>query len=764
MKKNVILICFLLIIFTLKAQPVKFTFSNQVPVLKPNTTDTLKFAFTGGLNSPQFSTIDLDGDGIKDLFIFERAGNRVLTFLKKNNQYIYAPKYETMFPPLNNWAILRDYNCDGKEDIFTEVNFNAQPDPSKFIYGNGIRVIQNVSTKAGELKWFQSQNQLYDTGLMGFPPTNIALFNSDMPAVEDIDNDGDLDLLIMPLGKNVITYYQNLSKELGYNCDSLIFVFRDECWGYISYKVLKNEFVLADQSACTRNYPKTAMHNGTTLCLFDKDNDGDKDLIYGDVSYSSLVFLENGKSNNVRGRDTIIAQDTIFPRNTVPAILDIFPASFILDVDGDAKKDLLVTPNADIGAKNNNQVYFYKNTGTSTIPVFTFQKNNFLIDQMIDMGGGSSPNFVDIDGDNDKDLVISTQGEYTQTNNSNDRLVFYKNIGTNTSPLYQLADTNFLSINSSSPKIYRIMPTFGDLNGDGKPDLLIGDLNGKFHYYQNGSIGSTIVFNKISSDYFTMYAGTSAAPQLFDLNKDGLLDIITGRKNGTLAYFENSGTVTSPQFSSSATIDSIGKFTVAEIVMSGGQPYYFDGYSTPHVCDLDKDGRFEVLVGSDQGRVFLFNNFEANANRISLPIDNIFRDDLSANPLALKFGSKTAVTTADINNDGNFELLIGNFCGGLRIYQSQVSGIISGIQQTDISDFSWLVYPNPASDKLTVRGDHNLKGMEFRVYNVVGEEILKGKFDNYTNEINVSQLKQGLYILEAYDNNGQRGISKFLIK
>src|SRR4051812_8780602 len=36
--------------------------------------NTLVNAWAGGLNSPQFSEIDLNGDGIKDLFVFEAEG------------------------------------------------------------------------------------------------------------------------------------------------------------------------------------------------------------------------------------------------------------------------------------------------------------------------------------------------------------------------------------------------------------------------------------------------------------------------------------------------------------------------------------------------------------------------------------------------------------------------------------------------------------------------------------------------------------------
>ncbi|MDX5321096.1 MAG: VCBS repeat-containing protein, partial [Bacteroidota bacterium] len=85
--------------------------------------DTILEPFIGGFVAPQFSEIDLNNDGVKDLFVFDRSGNKVLTFINEGKagqvSYVHAPKYEFAFPALRNWVLLRDYNCDGKEDIFS---------------------------------------------------------------------------------------------------------------------------------------------------------------------------------------------------------------------------------------------------------------------------------------------------------------------------------------------------------------------------------------------------------------------------------------------------------------------------------------------------------------------------------------------------------------------------------------------------------------------------------------------------------------------
>jgi hypothetical protein len=602
-----------------------------------------------------------------------------------------------------------------------------------------------------------------DTGLGVLPASNIAVSNSDFNAFEDIDNDGDIDILMMPFGKNVITYYQNLSKELNYNCDSLLYVFRDECWGYMSYLVNTNGFLLNDNSSCYRNY-KRAKHNGTTLTMFDADADGDQDLIYGDVGFSNLVFLENNRSNNSSKRDSIISQDTVFPKNSVAAKVDIFPAAFIFDVDNDGKRDMVVAPNADAGAKNKDQILYYKNTGTAGKPVFTYQNEKFLVGETFDLGGGTIPCWIDMDADGDIDLVIATQGEFTQTANGNDRLYYFRNTGTSSKATYVLVDSNFLNINGTLPRIQRVVPTFGDLTGDGKPDLMIGDLNGKIHFYENKSNGSSIAFEKKSENYFNIFGGTSASPQLVDLNKDGKLDIVLGRKNGSLAYFENNGTATSANFTAAPSIDSIGKISTAEMIMSGGIPYYFDGYSMPHVCDLDKDGRFEILVGSDMGRLFLFNNFEPNATRVCDEITKVYSDGIGISPSDLLFGTKSAVTTADIDGDGVSELLIGNSRAGLRMYSTEVKGVISHVAEQANGTQNWVLYPNPAKSIISVRTDKNMDKQSYEIFDLMGKIMQKGEMDAYETRINILELPAGIYLLKSSDLEGNVYVSRFLIE
>ena len=48
--------------------------------------DVLPAPWAGGLNACQFGRMDVDGDGKKDLLVFDRHGNRLSCFLNQGNE------------------------------------------------------------------------------------------------------------------------------------------------------------------------------------------------------------------------------------------------------------------------------------------------------------------------------------------------------------------------------------------------------------------------------------------------------------------------------------------------------------------------------------------------------------------------------------------------------------------------------------------------------------------------------------------------------
>src|ERR1035437_7417500 len=90
---------FYFLLFNCNAQ--YFRRADNIPVYE--NADTLKMPWVGGHNYIQVSEIDINQDGIKDLFVFDRTGNKISTYINKGipNTVSYVDssfKYAGRFP------------------------------------------------------------------------------------------------------------------------------------------------------------------------------------------------------------------------------------------------------------------------------------------------------------------------------------------------------------------------------------------------------------------------------------------------------------------------------------------------------------------------------------------------------------------------------------------------------------------------------------------------------------------------------------------
>ena len=87
-----------------------------------------------------------------------------------------------------------------------------------------------------------------------------------------------------------------------------------------------------------------------------------------------------------------------------------------------------------------------------------------------------------------------------------------------------------------------IFPALADLDNDGDVDMIVGDNNGKLHYFKNNAdIGQDAVFELENVNFFNIDIGQHSAPFLYDMNNDNLFDLIIGQVDGTITYAENTG-------------------------------------------------------------------------------------------------------------------------------------------------------------------------------------------------------------------------------
>ena len=681
----------------------------SVDVYESNT--KYKSPWVGGMNSVQFNEIDLNLDGVNDLITFDRSGNKLNTFIKKNNEYIFAPKFRKNFPKIKDWCLTADYNCDGKLDLFTYST-------------GGIAVYLNVSSTDLE---FSLETSLL---LSNYGSSNLNIFVSpvDIPAITDVDYDGDLDILTFSILGGFIEYHRNLSIEQNGNCDSLIFNFEDACWGDC-YEGLNSYILNCTNCQCAplTNQNFKQPHAGSTILAIDVDNDNDKDLILGDILYNNLNLLINGGSNQ---NALVTSVDSIFPKNylsTSQVDLPMFPAAFYIDVNNDNIKDLVVSPNSTTlsGTENKQSSWLYINSGTNTQLDLSLSTKDFLQAEMIDLGDGSYPSFFDYNSDGLMDLVVGNYGYHNTGNDPTSSLALFENIGTNTNPSFNLVDRNWQNISSINLNInlvkpaLNLYPCFGDLDGDNDKDMIIGDADGKLHFFENdGNIPAN--FSLSSPNFFQIDIGSFATPFIYDINKDGLNDLIVGEQIGTINYFPNRGTINSAIFDT--IIENFGNVDIEDSVIS-------TGYSSPKIIDINSE-RY-LVSGSFSGNLYAFeiNSIDSSFAPIDIGLNNLWD------------GSITAVDFTDLNNDFKLDVIVGNKSGGLTYYNSD-----SLLTNTNnLLNNELILYPNPTKNNITIVS--NLLG-NVELYNTHGKLILKKTKSSDKLRISLKNISNGIYYLK----------------
>jgi len=73
------------------------------------------------------------------------------------------------------------------------------------------------------------------------------------------------------------------------------------------------------------------------------------------------------------------------------------------------------------------------------------------------------------------------------------------------------------------------------------------------------------------------------------------------------------------------------------------------------------------------------------------------------------------------------------------------------------------IYPNPANDLVNIELSNTSENFNFRIFNALGQEILKGNLSNTNNQINVSNIENGVYFIRIEDPNNHKNIVKTIV-
>ena len=302
--------------------------------------------------------------------------------------------------------------------------------------------------------------------------------------------------------------------------------------------------------------------------LVDIDNDNDLDLFCGTLS-GTIIFFENVGDNENPVWNSPIS-------NYLNIDVNSHARSVFCDIDNDGDKDLFVG-NKDWD-QNEGFIYFFLNVGDEFNPSFQLQDSSYIDTYSTN---AVSPEFVDIDGDDDFDLFIGSESG---------NIVFYRNNGSSTNPDWYYESNQYAGISLGWSYL---QPRFVDIDGDNDFDLFVTDLNGFFYLYRNNGditepiwVEENFFFNKI------LNFGRPSAPTAGDIDNDGDIDIVVATHK--VFILRNVGNAENPMWE-----------------WEGEEAVNLNSFwMVPELVDIDNDQDLDLFVGTVWGDLYYYENIE----------------------------------------------------------------------------------------------------------------------------------------------------------
>ncbi len=183
-------------------------------------------------------------------------------------------------------------------------------------------------------------------------------------------------------------------------------------------------------------------------------------------------------------------------------------------------------------------------------------------------------------------------------------------------------------------------------NADGDLDAIVGTWSDQLRIYRNDATDGSLLLNFVDSTSIVLSRGRNATPTLGDIDNDGDLDLFVGESSGTINFYENTGTPQSAEFT--LVSDEYGDFDIGR-------------RSLPVLRDADGDGDLDMYVGSESDGVVLFRNDGSRASPSFVQATKLDVEEISF----------AAPAFADLDGDGDDDVLLGLGAGGLQLYENR---------------------------------------------------------------------------------------------
>lgn len=300
-----------------------------------------------------------------------------------------------------------------------------------------------------------------------------------------------------------------------------------------------------------------------------------------------------------------------------------------------------------------------------------------------------------------------------------------------------------------------VTPVFADIDGDEDMDLFAGAYGGSIQFFQNVGTKTSPVFTTPQLNPFGLApVGDYIFLAQTDIDSDGDIDFFTGSTDGKLRYYKNTGTPALPAFSA-PLVNPFGYTTVQE-------------FSMPAFADIDNDGDLDLFVCEYDGKMKYFEN---NGTPLLPHFKSPVSDPFGITP-AEAFGFSAF---ADLDFDGDLDLLQGEYYGNTRYFENTGSDISPAFASPITNPFGivqTVYYSLPALADIDGDGDLDLfiaeeygkiqyfKNTDFNVG--LADKLLAGSIELYPNpahgevflNISENQSTENL-IVQLFEANGR---------
>ena len=381
--------------------------------------------------------------------------------------------------------------------------------------------------------------------------------------------------------------------------------------------------------------------------FLDVEGDGDFDLLLSEAD-GQLTFLENGGSPRVHK----------FRLNVdVFNNLNVSSWFYFVDIDADGDLDLY-------HANGDNGLVFRRNLGSRARPDFMIETATVVTgdNQKVVNPITSIPTFADIDADGDLDFFTGIiTGE----------IAFYQNVGSRATPVFEFTtgewqDLLIFSFSAALGKKQRHGANaieFADIDGDRDLDFFYGDLfhRGLYFLRNDGAPNNPSV--AITDTLFPRAAPIQTfgynIPRFADLDGDNDLDLFIAslqQNQNNFLFYKNSGAATAPNY-------QLATPNFLTMLDAGSN-------SAPAFVDIDADGDQDLFIGNLDGQI----SFYENTGTKTSPAFRWMTDNVANIQPHLHFSATP--TFADLDADGDFDLLVGSAFGRIIFYENQGSRLI----------------------------------------------------------------------------------------